>query len=86
MSILHVGHTHRGIADSVVDHRVHRHRHRVLGQHLLRHHIKHLSSQVNSSQFVNARQDEVKSWSLGATVLDTSNTKYYRSLVLLNNL
>ena len=27
--------TDRGIADSVVDHRIHRHRHRVLGQHLL---------------------------------------------------
>ena len=34
VGVLHVGHTHRGVADPVVDHRVHRHRHAVLGQHL----------------------------------------------------
>ena len=34
MSILYIGHTDGGIADSVVDHSVHRHSHAVLGQHL----------------------------------------------------
>ena len=34
VSVLHVGHTHGGVADPVVDHRVHRHRHAVLGQNL----------------------------------------------------
>ena len=44
VSVLHVGHTHGGVADPVVDHRVHRHRHAVLGQDLqislvVRHHF-----------------------------------------------
>ena len=34
VSVLHVGDAHGGVADSVVDHRVHRHRHAVLRQHL----------------------------------------------------
>ena len=34
VSVLHVGHTHGGVADPVVDHRVHRHRHAVLRQNL----------------------------------------------------
>ena len=34
VGVLHVGHTHGGVTDSVVDHRVHRDCHTVLGQHL----------------------------------------------------
>ena len=34
VGVLHVGHAHGGITDPVVDHRVHRHRDTVLGQHL----------------------------------------------------
>ena len=34
VSVLHVGHTHGGVADPVVDHRVHWHRHAVFGQNL----------------------------------------------------
>ena len=34
VSVLHVGDADGGVADSVVDHRVHRHRHAVLRQHL----------------------------------------------------
>ena len=34
MSVLHVGHTHSGVADPVVHHRVHRHRHAILRQNL----------------------------------------------------
>ena len=37
VGVLHVGHTHRGVADPVVDHRVHRDRHAVLRQHLHMH-------------------------------------------------
>ena len=34
VGVLHIGHTHGGVTDPVVDHRVHRDRHAVLGQHL----------------------------------------------------
>ena len=34
VGVLHVGHTHSGVTDPVVDHRVHTHSHTVLGQHL----------------------------------------------------
>ena len=34
VGVLHVGHADRGVADPVVDHGVHRDRHRVLGQNL----------------------------------------------------
>ena len=34
VGVLHVGHAHGGVTDPVVDHRVHRHRHAVLGQDL----------------------------------------------------
>ena len=34
VSILYIGHADGGIADPVVDHGIHRHRHAVLGQHL----------------------------------------------------
>ena len=34
VSVLHVGHTDGGVADPVVDHRVHWYRHAVLGQNL----------------------------------------------------
>ena len=42
MSILHVGHTHSGVADPVVHHSVHRDRHTVLGENLLGHNIEYL--------------------------------------------
>ena len=35
VGVLHVGHTHGGVTDPVVHHRVHRDRHTVLGQHLI---------------------------------------------------
>ena len=34
VGVLHIGHTHSGVTDPIVDHRVHRDRHAVLGQHL----------------------------------------------------
>ena len=34
MSILYIGNTDSSITDSIVDHRIHGHRHAVLGQHL----------------------------------------------------
>ena len=34
VGVLHVGHAHGGVTDPVVNHRVHRHRDTVLGQHL----------------------------------------------------
>ena len=48
VGVLHVGHTHRGVADPVVDHRVHRDRHAVLSENLLGHHIEHLHEAVIS--------------------------------------
>lgn len=35
--VLHVGNRDGGIRDAIVDHRVHRHRHAVLGEHLQTH-------------------------------------------------
>ena len=42
VSVLHVGHTHGGVADPVVDHRIYRDRHTVLGENLLGHNIEYL--------------------------------------------
>ena len=46
VSVLHVGHTDGGVADPVVDHRVHWHRHAVLGQYL-NHHKMHFFMRIN---------------------------------------
>ena len=84
MSVLHVGHTHRGIADPVVDHRVHRDRHAVLGENLLGDNIEDLSPQVDGGQFVYAGQDEVKTRSPGLAMLDPAQPEDDRPLVLLD--
>ena len=46
------------LSDVIVDHSVHRHGDRVLGQHLLRWNIKADSPHVHDPTLVNARDDE----------------------------
>ena len=84
VSVLHVGHAHRGIADPVVDHRVHGDRHAVLGENLLGDNIEDLGPQVDGGQFVNAGQDEVKTRGPRLAVLDPSQSEDDRPLVLLD--
>ncbi len=87
--VLHVGDLVDGldrIEHSIVDHGVHGHGHRVLGEDLLRRHVERDRAQVDRLNAVHARQNEKQAGTLGSAAQVPAETKYDRSLVLFHDL